>query len=254
MMKPKVSLEVAAAGREHEVFPFLTLDVVHAFYDMMGLGPLLQAGLHRALRDATLVTRKEIVQALLLGEPKPMLAGFCFHVEDSIGAAATGLLSWWLQHVLFDDVQNHVALSRWTRILRHCQREGDDAWGQLPFPKQLSNEASERFATAVNVKEYYRRCERLDTRPLSDWDLHMYASMPYDFDDDLEGYGGSRPFTTISFTLRNYQEYQFWAWVLRVLDQDHQTRLREEALEIVRVEEFTSIKDLVHPSELDIGL
>lgn len=47
-MKPKVSLEVAATGRE-EVLAFLSLDVVHAFYDMMGLGPLLQAGLHRAL-------------------------------------------------------------------------------------------------------------------------------------------------------------------------------------------------------------
>lgn len=141
-----------------------------------------------------------------------------------------------------------------TDLLFHCQREGDETWRQLAFPKQMSTEASKRLTAAVDVKEYYRRCDRLDAEPLSDWDLHMYASTPCDFDDDLEGYGSSNPFTKISLTLRNYQRYQFWAWALRLLDEDHQTRLREKALEIVQVEELTWIKDLVHPSELDIGL
>jgi len=250
-MQQKVQLETAAIRREW-VFSFLTLDVVRAFYDMMGIDPTFHAGLNLALRDATLATRTEIVQALLSGGPKPTLATFCRHVESLTGSAATAHLAWWLQHV-FDAEQIHNAMDDWEQVFRHCQREGHEAWRQLPFPKDLSNESLKRFATSADRKEYYRRCDELEAHPLSDWDLHMYASQTYDFDDDLEG-SWPNPMTKVFLTLAAYQQFQFWAWVLRVLTPEQQTRLREKALEIARTAELTFVKDLVHPSALDVGL
>jgi hypothetical protein len=87
------------------------------------------------------------VDALVNGGPKPTLAAFCRYVEGSVGAAASEHLVWWLQHVFDAEAQTHRALDRWSRVLRHCQREGDGGWRQLAFPEPLSNEASSRFAT-----------------------------------------------------------------------------------------------------------
>jgi hypothetical protein len=251
-MRQKVSLEAAAEGHEW-VFALLTLDVVRAFYDLMGLDPAFHAGLQRALRDATVATRKEIVEALVHGGPKPTLTSFCRHVERVAGDAATDHLAWWLQNVFDYNTQTHKALSAWTYVMRRCQREDDASWRQLAFPEALSSEASTRFTRAVDATEFSRRRDALEARPLSDWDLHMYASKTYDFDQDTEGTGSS-PLTRVSATLRAYQEYQFWAWALRALPADGQTRLRESALGVARALELTSVKDLVHPSALDIGL
>jgi hypothetical protein len=251
-MQQNATLETAAARREW-VFAFLTLDVVRAFYDLMGLDTAVEAGLQGALRDATLVTRRQIVDALVTGGPKPTLAAFCRYVEGSVGAAASEHLVWWLQHVFDAEAQTHRALDRWSRVLRHCQREGDGGWRQLAFPEPLSNEASSRFAAAVDVKEYHRRREYLEARPLSDWDLHMYASQTYDFDQDMEG-AWPNPFTHVSGTIRAYQQSRFWAWVLRALDTGERIRLREGALAIAGAAGLASIKDLADPSTLDIGL
>jgi hypothetical protein len=80
----------------------------------------------------------------------------------------------------------------------------------------------------------------------------MYASQTYDFDEDREG-TWPNPLDRVAGTARAYQGYQFWAWVLRALNTEQQNRLREKALEIARAEGLSSIKDLAHPSTLDIG-
>jgi hypothetical protein len=96
-MEQRTRLEIAANSHQW-VFPLLTLDVVRTFYDLMGLGPELNAGLHEALRDATLAMRNETVKALANGMPAPTLTSFCRHVERAIGPATTEHLVWWLQH------------------------------------------------------------------------------------------------------------------------------------------------------------
>ena len=103
------------------------------------------------------------------------------------------------------------------------------------------------------MKNYYARCAELDAQPLSDWDLHLYASQLLDFDDDLEGAGGN-PDTYIVGTVRAYQRYQFWDWLLKVTTEAQQAQFRENALRIAKEEELTSVKDLVAPSKLRIGL
>jgi hypothetical protein len=251
-MRQTVSLEAAAEGHEW-VFALLTLDVVRAFYDMMGLDPAFHAGLHGALRDATVLTRKELVRAPVEGGPKPALTSFCRHVEGLAGEAATEHLAWWLQHVSESSAEAHRALRRWMHVMRDCQREEDASWRQLAFPQALSTEASMRFVRSVDPREFARRRDALEGRPLSDWDLHMYASKTYDFDEDREGTGAT-PLTHVALTVRAYQQYQFWAWALRALTPDEQTRLRDSALAVARALELTSVNDLVHPSALDIGL
>jgi hypothetical protein len=251
-MPDKVTLEAAAALMPW-VFALLSMDVARAFYDMMGIEPGIHDRLHGALRSATLATRKELVQALLQNQPRPTLASFCGHVEGRIGEAPANRLSWWLQRVFADGLETHSSLRSWTHVLRYCKREGDDGWSRLGLPKQVSDESARRFAAAIDVDEFRKRADVLEARPLSDWDLHIYASQPYDFDDDPEG-AWPDPFTVFSRTVRYYQGYRFWAWMLRVLSPDQQTLLRDKAMDFARNAELTSVKSLVHPSALDIGL
>ena len=72
-MQQKVTLESAALDRQW-VFPLLTLDVVRPFYNLMGLNREAQAGLQKSLRDSTLATRKQLVEALVNQRPSPTLA------------------------------------------------------------------------------------------------------------------------------------------------------------------------------------
>jgi hypothetical protein len=251
-MQQKVTLESAALDRQW-VFPLLTLDVVHSFYDLMGLNQEAQAGLQKALRATTLATRKQLVEALVNQEPPPTLGSFCQDLEGRIGTATADHLAWWIRRVLHKEVQAHIPVQDWRDLLRRCRREGEESWRRLPFPGHLSAEAAERFAASIDGQEYDRREEALEHQPLSDWDLHMYASQNYDFADPPEG-PSRRPSTEVSLTVGVYQQYLFWAWALRALNPVQQTRLREKALEIVRTDKLTWIKDLVHPSALDIGL
>jgi hypothetical protein len=247
------TLEAAAKlfGRQ-DAFAFLTLDVVQAFYDLMGLNVEAQSRLGGVLRGATLATRKALVDALVNGKAPPTLASFCEKVETAGGAGLTEHLAWWLGRMFDAETRTHRALRHWTDVLHHCRREGDESWRRLRFPLPLSEEVAQRLATALDRTEHDRRCAAVEARPLSDWDLHMHASQLYDFDDDLEGTGMNLS-NHISETVSACQGYRFWAWLVRALEPEEQTRLREQALEVVRTDELTWIKDLVHPSALDIG-
>jgi hypothetical protein len=249
-MAEKLTLESAAKDRQW-VFPLLTLDVVRPFYDLMGLKQEADVGLQKALRAATLATRKQLVEALTNQGPSPTLTSFCQDVERRISTPVADHLAWWLQRVLHSEA--HVAVSNWQDLLRRCQRNGEEGWGRLPFPGRLSAEASKRFAASVDRKEYKRLDAELDDRSLSDWDLHIYASQLFDFEDPLEGPSG-KPDTSVYLTVDVYQQYLFWAWLLRQLTPEQQTKLRDTALEIVQTDKLSWIKDLVHPSALDIGL
>lgn len=252
-MPEKVTLEAAAAPNPW-VFALLSTDVARAFYDMMGIQPAIHDKLHAALRSAILATRKEFVQALLEKRPGPALASFCGYVEGRIGEGPTNHLSWWLQRVFLYGPETHDALYQWTWVLRFCRREGEEGWRQLALPKQVSDEALRCFAAAIDVNEFDKRQAAIEAHPLSDWDLHIYASQPYDFDEDHPEGTWPDPFSIFVQTVRYYQGYRFWAWMLRALSPDQQTALRNKAMEFARSAELTSVKSLVHPSALDIGL
>jgi hypothetical protein len=250
-MRQYPRLEALAASRGW-VFPLLTLDVVRTFYDMMGLSPANASyDLQMVLRDATITVRKRVWQ-IAAGALPPTLAEFWRSVEAAMEPAATERLAWWLQNVLHAEPRDNLGLSHWNHVLRYC-RHCPDCWERLGFPTEVSSEALNRFRKAIDITEYRRRYDELQACPLSDWDLHMYASQLYDFDNDLEGPSAS-PFVTVLATIRDYQAYQFWAWVLRTLRPDQLTHLWEGGKRIVREEELTSVTELPHPTTLGIGL
>jgi hypothetical protein len=250
-VKQNSILEPLAASREW-VFPFLTLDVVLPFFEMMGL-PLADHSydFQKVLRDATVAVRRSERQPAA-GEPQETWAEFFAAVEAGLGPAPTGRLAWWLRNILHARPRDNLGLSDWDHVLRYCRRSAD-RWKRLGFPESMSGEALRRFRRAIDVTELTRRCEEIQACPLSDWDLHMYASELYDFDDDLEG-PSSSPFITVQATVRDYRQYLFWAWILRTLRPDQLAQLWDGGQQIVQYEALTSVSELPHPSTFGIGL
>jgi len=234
------------------VFPVLTLDVVRPFYGMMGLEPLDPALLQIALRDASLVTRKRLSNALITGGRSPTLEDFYDSLAAALGPSGIARFEWWLQKVMNADVRDNLGLSWWTHTLRTAHRERED-WERLAFPKEISNQALERFRQAIDASDFKRTLAEVEARPLSDWDLHMYASNLFDFDEDIEG-PGQRPLSFARFTADDYRRYSFWAWVLEALSPEQLDQLWQSGVQFVKDEELSSIKALPHPSTLDIGL
>lgn len=245
------TLETAVSSRTW-VLTLLTLDVVLPFYAMMGLKVSDPIAFQKCLREATLAHRKKIERAITHGETSPMLADFCGYVESALGPSLTSHLVWWLENIFHTHPRDNLGLSHWNHVFRHCRHERE-RWQKLELPENLSSEILNRFRKAIDKSEYDRVREELGAFPLSDWDLHMYAKFLCDFDNDFEGPGES-PFTDVLATIKDFQGYQFWAWMLRILDSDQQTRLRQAAMQVVHDEELTSVKDLPYLSELEIGL
>src|SRR5262249_40766955 len=161
-------------------------------------------------------------------------------------------LVWWLRRILHLDPRDNLGLSHWDHVLRYC-RHSPDRWERLGFPSRISAEALERFRKALDISEYKRQYDVMQDHPLSDWDLHMYASQLYDFDEDLKGPIES-PFLTVVATIRDYQGYEFWRWILRTLDSDELTILWDSAKRVVQEEELTSARELPAPVTLGVGL
>jgi hypothetical protein len=124
-------------------------------------------------------------------------------------------------------------------------------WNRLGLPQG----ALDRFLRSCNLDEYLRRQKEVDASPLSDWDLHLYALHLYD--DNLYGpkdlaHVPDGPRLHVVPTIRAYQGYLFWAWVLNTHRPDQLDRLWDEGRRIVEEEELRSARGLPHPSVLDI--
>lgn len=234
------------------VFPLLTLDVVKPFFALIGLTPVSSTGdFQRTLRDSIVALRKRV--SPMSGDAAMLASSEFFQsIEAAIGPVATKRFAWWLRNILHTDPRCHIGLSNWDYVLRYC-RHFDDRWERLGFPVNLSGQAREQFLKAIDVKPYKKIVADIQTHALSDWDLHMYASQLYDFDDDPQG-PTINPFVTLLATVRDYQGYRFWAWILRNHRVDQLDRLWTCALQLVRDDELKSATDLPHPSKLDIGL
>ena len=145
--------------------------------------------------------------------PRPTLASFCEELEGRVGTSAVEHLAWWVRHVFHKEVQAHIPVQNWRDLMRRCRREGEESWRRLPFPGQLWRrvEAIRRINRPQGIQA---TGGALEDHPLSDWDLHMYASQTYDFGDTREG-PSPNPSTEVFLTVGVYQQYLFWAWALR---------------------------------------
>jgi hypothetical protein len=251
-MMPTIS-SLAAAGVSREwAFPLLTLDGVARFYELMGL-PSTDArpNLQEVLREATVDLRRQVQQAIG-GAASPTIEGYFRSVANVMKPATAERLAWWLQNVLHVDARDYMGLSRWDNMLRYC-RHSPERWERLGLPERASSAVLERFVDAIDMSEYKRRFADLQSAPLSDWDLHMYASQLYDVVDD-----GPRltvnPFLTVRLTIRRFKGYQFWSWMLRELNHEQLTDLWKSAQAIAKEEDRKSLLELPHPAMLDTGL
>ena len=235
--------------RRAKLVELLSMDVVSPFFDLMGLRAGGSEHLPRVLRRFTVAGRKRMADPPL-GPAEVIQA-----VSDSIGADAARQLVWWEQNVFSNHPRDNLELQFWTTVLLSCRNE-TDGWRRLGFPDPIRDEALDRLNRALNIAEYSRRQDDVDARPLSDWDLHLYAVHLYDdnlyLDDMYRVPDGPRLW--ILPTIRNYQEYCFWAWALKALRPDQLDRLWQVAQRIVVDDELTSVQTLPHPSVLEIGL
>lgn len=223
----------------------LSLDEVLPYYDLMGLRPRNGRELMQELRRQIIASR--VSQDPAGGElaPERLLTA----VEGALGHQVRTQLDWWVHHLLHLSPQDNLALGRWMWLLRRS-RPPSPLWEKVGIPAEVRTEAANRLLRAISTEEYQRRRKELANQPLSDWDLHLYASVPYT--DDAPG--PSTPQVYVTLTILDYQGYVFWGWLLRNLRTDQLEHLWESGNRIVQEHDFKSIGELPPPHVLDIGL
>jgi hypothetical protein len=223
----------------------LSLDEVLPHYDLMGLHPGNNQGLLQVIRRQIVGSRVyPDATGGALGRARVLGA-----VEAAFGRQARDHLDWWVKYLLHLGPQDNVALGRWMWLFRRC-RPPNPLWEQVGLPSALREEAADRLLRAISTDEYQRRRAVLASKPLSDWDLHLYASVPFADDEP----GPSTPQVYITLTILDYQGYIFWAWLLKNLQPDQLDVLWESGKQVVREQGLKSIGELPPPHHLDIGL
>jgi hypothetical protein len=146
-----------------------------------------------------------------------------------------------------------MLLSKWDSAL-HCCRASEYV-ARLNFLGPLQAEVLDYFLQTCRLPAFQHLKGQIDSRRLSDWDLHMYALHLYD--DNL--YTGARtlagtdgPWQRMEPTISNYEKYAFWRWMLGALSPEQIDRLWRLAKELGTEEGLRFAVDLPHPSVLNI--
>lgn len=211
------------------VLSLLSMDVVMAFSDMMGL-PMVSP---TALRD---VLRAEIVRVRwkFFETPPEQLFFSADEVLDTValrlGPVQRDALVWWANHIFHLEPRNHLDLLDWFDVLRKCTDQ-PELWRRLAIPDPLRSEFRRTLGDALGQELYYQRLFQIYEQPLSDWDLHMYVTYMFDDDDDIftrnpDGY--------LFGTVAAERGYAWWAWLLPQLDAPARAALWRSATEIMR--------------------
>jgi len=102
------------------------------------------------------------------------------------------------------------------------------------------------------MQEYNRRTQAIEGKPLSDWDLHMYALRGFDDDDPALSNG---PSTYVEPTIKTYQGYRFHGWLRTRIRAQGMETLYQNALPIAqRPKNQALMSPLPDPRSLDGGL
>jgi hypothetical protein len=232
------------------LFTLLSMDVVVAFYDLIGVPASDPRGLRDLLRAQILNTRRAFAAAPPGGaaySPEETLDA----VGQSFGAAERDHLALWGQRVFAWDIQEHRALNLWDHVLRHCASE-PERWAALGLPARIAAAARRELLQALDRAPYDERHGEVFSKPLSDWDLHMYAVNLFDDEDPAIPTG---PSIYLYATSANYRGYRFWAWLTKQLTAEEQGALTRNATQLAaQVESLSHVEDLPPPSHLEIGL
>jgi hypothetical protein len=228
------------------VFMLLSMDVVAAFYDLIGAGFAEPA----CVVD---VLRRQIVRARYPHAEDP--SGPRFGARDMIAAIAQRCgehdarrLVWWTAHLF--DAPRRRELYAWECVLREV-RNSPAGWPALGLPAPDADAARQWFAQSLATGEYQARSSRVYAAPLSDWDLHLYAVNLFDDEDPALANGPDR---YVHRAMRDYAAHRFWGHMNRAFSPDALARFRDGAERFVAARpalRFTS--PLADPRGLDIG-
>jgi hypothetical protein len=230
------------------IFDLLSMDVVVAFYDLMGLRVGDSQAFREVLRTVMLKSRRE-------HDANPEQVPY-YSTEQVLDVIAGTLapevrnhVVWWGRYIFDYSVDEHRALDAWTNLLRYC---GNDPTLWEGLSEELRNEILRKFQRSLNLQEYNRKRAEVKSKPLSDWDLHIYVLRGFDDEDPALANG---PDTYVSPTIKTYQGYRFWASVLKPLRLPELETLYQNALPIAQhPDNQTLMSPLPHPRKLDVGL
>ena len=229
----------------------LSMDVVVPFYELMGIYLADSRALVTLLRKLIIDIRRETSDAPLNG-PYYSARRIIDNIKFTLGIEAQNRLLWWEKNIFDDYPKNHVDLRNWRSVLRECQLD-KNLWNNLKIPKRVRRKALLELLKSFDQEHYERTFEKTYSKPLSDWDLHMYAVNLYN-DDDEEGIPNG-PDTWVHPTCRVYQDFCFWSWMIEQLQPEELGILQQNANKIVEINDsIYASKKLIHPIEFEIGL
>ena len=232
------------------IFVLLSMDVVVPFYELMGLRGFSENALRDSLRAELLKTRRKFasgMQGSVSYSPEETFAA----LRTVLGVTQSNHLRWWGQRVFAWDIQEHRHLRLWEALLRYLA-EQPEKWLQLHIPERLSTAARQRFLLAIDRAPYDEINDALYGRPLSDWDLHMYAVNLFDDEDPA---GPTGPSSYVYPTFKHYQGYTYWAWLGQHLTAAERDNLRCQATNLAsQIESLKYLGELPPQQRMEIGL
>lgn len=229
------------------IFVLLSMDVVVPFYDLMGFVPPNAETFRDLLRVLILEVRRSIESnSTPAAEFTP--EWFIERIGAEFGMATSAHVAWWGRFVFDFSLDDHRSLDAWTNLFRYA---GNDPALWKGVPADLRTDTLHEFKRSLDVGTYKERLQKIDGRPLSDWDLHMYAIHGFD-DEDPSAPSG--PSTYILPTIKTYQGYRFWAWLLRNHRGEDLEILFSNALAVSQQpSNFRLMSEIGNPHMLDIG-
>jgi hypothetical protein len=187
-----------------DIFGALVRDVISANRDAFALEPAIVPDLRGRLLDAT--TRR-------------------------FGPEVANSFATWVAHGFVYAPRDMLPADNWWQVLLLARRR-DDRWNRLSLPPHLAAKARTRLIEARDRHSLNALDDRVSAKPLSAWDVEMYALHGYDT-------GDNDPFHRINLTVLKRAMLAYLRWLAAAMAQQERAaltagaeRLREELSEI----------------------
>lgn len=236
--------ELRSITRWNLITSLLSMDVAAECYDLIGLPVEANASFRDFLRAVILETRRQFPEkdaTAIFVLPEHLFdrtaATFGKKMRDSFEA--------WGTHIFEEKVEEHLLLRHWTTILRYASRR-PETWNELGIQGDFNSEVRDAFALSDNTEAFEQRWQEIAKRPLTDWDLHMYAVSGFNDDDPLPING---PYSYLYPVVVVNQQINFWIWLLDNLPPEDKKRLSQNALKLAsNTKHLAFIKELPLPT------
>jgi hypothetical protein len=225
--------------------PLLTLDHVLPLFSAMGFDPSDPGRLQQTLRSQMIRARHGFAQT---GFRVPVAADtMASAIVAELGQPDGAQLASWIARVFHSDPTDARDLRQWTTLLRQCRR--DRVKWRVLFPDiRHESEILERFLQSIDIDAFEKQYDDCTGRPLTDWDLHLYAVFHYDDDDEADTPSG--PHLWLAPTVREYQGYRFWSWLGQSLSRAKLLDLQRCATDLAREEGLLGSESMADPELL----